>query len=102
MLQLALAEPLLAIFDEIDSGLDVDALEVVGQAMARFKKNKQSALVVTHYLRILKYLQPDKVIVYLEGDVEVTPRSGAARVTDQTWLGRFFSSAGVGRPCASS
>ena len=39
--------------------------------------------------------QPHKVIAYLEGDVEVMPRPGAVRVTDQTWLGRFFSSAGV-------
>ncbi len=69
MLQLALAEPLLAIFDEIDSGLDVDALKIVGRAMARFKKKEQSALIVTHYLRILKYLKPDKVIVMSQGRV---------------------------------
>jgi len=69
MLQLALSDPRLAIFDEIDSGLDVDALKVVGQAMARFKTEKKSILVVTHYLRILKYLKPDKVIVMAKGRV---------------------------------
>ena len=72
MLQLALADPLLAIFDEIDSGLDVDALKIVGQAMARFKKPAKSALVVTHYLRILKYLKPDKVVVMAGGRIITT------------------------------
>ncbi len=69
MLQLALSDPLLAIFDEIDSGLDVDALKVVGKAMKRFKKKNKSALVVTHYLRILKYLKADKVIVMAKGKI---------------------------------
>jgi Fe-S cluster assembly ATP-binding protein len=72
MLQLALAEPLLAIFDEIDSGLDVDALKIVGRAMARFKKPDKSSLVVTHYLRILKYLKPDRVIVMSRGRIAST------------------------------
>jgi len=72
MLQLALANPQLAIFDEIDSGLDVDALQVVGQAMARFKQGAKSALVVTHYLRILKYLKPDKVMVMSQGRLVAT------------------------------
>lgn len=69
MLQLALAAPTLAVFDEIDSGLDVDALKVVGRAMARFKTKDTSAMIVTHYLRILKYIKPDKVIVMKQGKV---------------------------------
>lgn len=69
MLQLALADPLLAIFDEIDSGLDVDALKIVGQALASFKKPEKSALVITHYLHILEYLKPDKVVVMNQGKI---------------------------------
>jgi len=69
MLQLALSEPDLVVFDEIDSGLDVDALKIVGKAMARFKTKNTSAIIVTHYLRILKYLKPDKVIVMAKGKV---------------------------------
>ena len=69
ILQLALADPKLAIFDEIDSGLDVDALKVVGQALARFKQKDKSALVITHYLHILKYLSPDKVLVMSKGQL---------------------------------
>ena len=69
MLQLALFKPTLAIFDEIDSGLDIDALEVVGQAIKRFKTPQTSALIVTHYQRILKHVKPDKVIVLHQGKI---------------------------------
>lgn len=69
MLQLAMLNPSFAIFDEIDSGLDVDALEVVGQALGRFKKLQSSALIITHYQRILKYIQPDKVLVMSKGRI---------------------------------
>lgn len=80
MLQLAMLKPRFAIFDEVDSGLDVDALEIVGQALARFKTPENSALVVTHYQKILKYIKPDKVIVLkggkvvAEGDYELALR----------------------------
>lgn len=69
MLQLALLKPIFAIFDEIDSGLDIDALEVVGQAIKRFKNSKNSALIVTHYQRILKHIKPDKVVVLNGGKI---------------------------------
>jgi len=70
LLQLALANPDLAILDEIDSGLDVDALEIAGQALQRFKKKKKSLLVVTHYQRVLKYIKPDKVLVMAGGKIK--------------------------------
>ncbi len=69
LLQLALAEPTLAILDEIDSGLDVDALAVAGKAISRFKTSKNSILAVTHYQRVLKYIKPDKVIVMSNGKI---------------------------------
>ncbi|MDD2680973.1 MAG: Fe-S cluster assembly ATPase SufC [Patescibacteria group bacterium] len=69
LLQLALASPSLAIFDEIDSGLDVDALEVAGQAIKRFKNDKNSLLAVTHYQRVLKYINPDRVLVMSRGKI---------------------------------
>lgn len=69
LLQLALAEPRLAILDEIDSGLDVDALEVAGQAIRRFKEGGGSILAVTHYNRILEYIAPDQVIAMSQGKV---------------------------------
>jgi Fe-S cluster assembly ATP-binding protein len=69
MLQLALFQPSFAIFDEIDSGLDIDALEVVGKAIKRFKTPQTSALIVTHYQRILKHVKPDKVVVLSQGKI---------------------------------
>jgi len=69
MLQLALLRPVMAIFDEVDSGLDIDALDIVGKAIKRFKTAKTSALVVTHYQKILKYLTPDKVVVMYHGKI---------------------------------
>jgi Fe-S cluster assembly ATP-binding protein len=69
LLQLALSSPSLAIFDEIDSGLDVDALEVAGQAIKRFKNDKTSLLAVTHYQRVLKYINPDRVLVMSKGKI---------------------------------
>lgn len=69
LLQLALANPVLAIFDEIDSGLDVDALEIAGKAIQRFKNDKNSLLAVTHYQRVLKYIKPDRVLVMSKGRI---------------------------------
>lgn len=69
LLQLALANPSLAIFDEIDSGLDVDALEVAGKAIQRFKTTQNSILAVTHYQRVLKYIKPDRVLVMSKGKI---------------------------------
>lgn len=69
LLQLALANPVLAIFDEIDSGLDVDALEVAGKAIQRFKNSDNSLLAVTHYQRVLKYIKPDRVLVMSKGRI---------------------------------
>ncbi len=69
LLQLALAAPSLAILDEIDSGLDVDALTSAGQALKRFKNNTNSLLVVTHYQRVLQYIKPDRVLVMSKGRI---------------------------------
>lgn len=69
LLQLALSDPDLAIFDEIDSGLDVDALEAAGKAIKSFRDSKKTILAVTHYQRVLKYIEPDLVIVMSRGKI---------------------------------
>jgi len=69
MLQLAVLEPKLAILDETDSGLDVDALKIVGEAVNRFKNSERSVLLVTHYQRILQYIKPDYVHVMIGGTI---------------------------------
>ncbi len=69
ILQLALLEPRLAILDEIDSGLDVDALKTIGQALAELRTSERSFLLITHNPRVLKYVQADHVHVMIEGRV---------------------------------
>jgi len=69
MLQLAVLEPKLAILDETDSGLDIDALKVVANSVNQLKSPEMGVIVITHYQRILKYLQPDYVYVMLKGRI---------------------------------
>jgi len=72
MLQLAVLEPRFAILDETDSGLDIDALKVVGQAINRYRSVNRSILLVTHYNRILQYLKPDFIHVMIDGKIVAT------------------------------
>ena len=73
ILQMLVFTPKYIILDEIDSGLDVDALKVIAQTVAKFaKKNKIGVLVITHYNRILKYLPADRVIILEKGKIVKT------------------------------
>jgi len=69
ILQLSLLNPKLVILDETDSGLDVDALKLVGRQAEKLQKNGVSVLIITHYQRILKYVMPDYVHVLHEGRI---------------------------------
>jgi Fe-S cluster assembly ATP-binding protein len=69
ILQLAVLEPRLAILDETDSGLDIDALKTVAEAVNRLRGPDRSFLVVTHYQRLLNYIVPDHVHVLAEGRI---------------------------------
>jgi len=69
ILQMALLEPKLAILDETDSGLDIDALRTICGAIKEVKKSKQSLLMVTHYERMLKYLKPDHIHIMMDGKI---------------------------------
>lgn len=70
ILQMAVLEPKYAILDETDSGLDVDAIKAVAQGVKTIvKKMKTGVIVITHYQRILKYLEPDFVHVLVDGKV---------------------------------
>ncbi len=69
VLQLLLANPSLAILDETDSGIDVDALKTVGKAIDDLRSPKFSALIITHYARLLDYVKPDKVHVMNNGKI---------------------------------
>ena len=75
ILQMAVLEPRLAILDETDSGLDIDALRVVADGVNKLRAPHKSAVVVTHYQRLLNYIVPDHVHVLLDGRIV---RSGGA------------------------
>jgi Fe-S cluster assembly ATP-binding protein len=69
-MQLELLKPKIAILDETDSGLDVDALRVVSEGVNRAKENSNvGGLLITHYTRILKYIKPDFVHVFANGKI---------------------------------
>ncbi len=68
LLQAAILNPKFLMFDEIDTGVDIDALRTIAQFMEKNKKGK-TYLLITHYNRILKYVKPDEVLVMMEGKI---------------------------------
>jgi Fe-S cluster assembly ATP-binding protein len=80
ILQMLMLEPRLAIMDETDSGLDIDALQVVARGVNELRGPEFSAVIITHYQRILRYIQPDRVHVMLDGRL-VT--SGGRELADE-------------------
>ena len=69
ILQMLLIEPKLIILDETDSGLDIDALKIVANGINNFKSSQNGFLLITHYYRIIEYLNPDFVHVLLDGKI---------------------------------
>jgi Fe-S cluster assembly ATP-binding protein len=69
ILQMAVLEPKLAILDETDSGLDIDALKIVAEGVNRMRSTERAFLVVTHYQRLLNYIVPDFVHVLVDGRI---------------------------------
>ena len=67
--QLAMLEPKLAILDETDSGLDIDALRIVANGVNKLKSKDNTVLVITHYQRLLEYIVPDFVHVLMDGKI---------------------------------
>ena len=70
--QMAMLEPTLCILDETDSGLDVDALRVVAEGFNKLRRQETSAIVITHYQRLLDYIKPDIVHVLIDGRIVKT------------------------------
>jgi Fe-S cluster assembly ATP-binding protein len=69
ILQMAILEPKYAILDETDSGLDADAIKIVGESVDKMKSEERGILVITHYNRILRYISPDKVHILIDGKI---------------------------------
>ena len=72
MLQLEILQPSLAILDETDSGLDVDALRIVAEGVNSMRSPERSFIIVTHYQRLLNYIKPDVVHILVGGRIVKT------------------------------
>ena len=80
ILQLAILEPELAILDETDSGLDIDALRTVAEGIKSVANDENGILLITHYQRVLEYITPDVVHVFIDGRIVET---GGADLADE-------------------
>lgn len=77
--QMAMLDPVLAILDETDSGLDVDALKIVGEGVTSMHTAEKSAIIITHYQKLFEYIVPDVVHVLKNGRIV---RSGGKEIAD--------------------
>ena len=87
--QMAMMEPKLAVLDETDSGLDIDALKIVANGVVKCSNDDNSVLVITHYQRLLDYIVPDKVHVIMDGKVVKSGNKDLAKkieVVGYDWL----------------
>jgi len=80
ILQMALLKPSLAIMDETDSGLDIDALRIVSEGVNQLSGPEMGVLVITHYSRLLRYIKPDVIHVLVDGRIV---RTGGAELADE-------------------
>jgi Fe-S cluster assembly ATP-binding protein len=100
ILQMAALKPELAILDETDSGLDIDSIRYVSEALNTMRGPELGVLIITHYTRILEFIKPDKVHVLVDGRIV---RSGGPEVADQLektgyseWADEPASAGGIG------
>jgi Fe-S cluster assembly ATP-binding protein len=92
ILQLSLLKPKIAILDETDSGLDVDALRVVSEGFNAFRDATDAGtLLITHYTRILRYITPDHVHVFVDGRIVESGGPELAAVLESEGYERFVS-----------
>jgi Fe-S cluster assembly ATP-binding protein len=90
VLQLGLLKPKIAILDETDSGLDVDALRIVSAGVNRYREREHGGvLLITHYTRILRYIAPDYVHVFVGGRIVESGGSALAEELDAHGYVRF-------------
>jgi len=93
ILQMAVLEPDLAILDETDSGLDIDALKIVAEGVDRLRNDERGIVIITHYQRILDYITPDIVHVMLDGRIIETGGAELADAIEATGYDQYRSEA---------
>jgi Fe-S cluster assembly ATP-binding protein len=96
ILQMAVLEPKLAILDETDSGLDIDALRIVAEGVNAMRNPERAILVVTHYQRLLNYIVPDRVHVLVEGRIVRSGGPELALELEDKGYGTYEAGAGTG------
>lgn len=90
ILQLAVLQPVLAILDETDSGLDIDALKIVAEGVMKVHTPEQGILLITHYQRILNYITPTHVHVLVGGKIVESGTAELAKELEQSGYDRFL------------
>ena len=93
VLQMLMLEPSMAVLDETDSGLDIDAMKVVAQGVNTLRDANRSMLVITHYQRLLDYIVPDKVHVLAKGKIQRTGGKELALELEEKGYGDFENAA---------
>jgi Fe-S cluster assembly ATP-binding protein len=95
--QMAMLEPTLAILDETDSGLDIDALKSVADGVNALRSPERSMVVITHYQRLLDYIEPDFIHVLVKGQIVKTGDKTLAHKLEEQGYGWIEEEAGVSR-----
>ena len=90
MLQALVLAPKFAIFDEIDTGLDVDALKLVARGISLLSKRGTGVIIITHYQRILKYLKPDIVHILVKGKLVKSGKASLAKEIEEKGYERYL------------
>jgi len=94
VLQMAVLEPSLAIMDETDSGLDIDALRIVAEGVRKLTSDERGFLIITHYQRLLEYVEPDIVHIFMDGRILTSGGPELARTLEEDGYDAFRSNAG--------
>ena len=89
-LQMAILKPSLSILDEADSGLDIDALKTVAEQLNMLKDNKKSMLIITHFQRLLNYIEPDYVHIFANGHIIKSGNKNLAIELEQNGYAEFI------------
>ena len=93
ILQMALLQPTVAVLDETDSGLDIDALRIVSEGVNRISSDQQATLLVTHYSRILNYITPDRIVVMADGRIAAEGGPDLAERLEETGYDEILATA---------
>jgi Fe-S cluster assembly ATP-binding protein len=87
--QMAMLEPKLAVLDETDSGLDIDALRIVAAGVNALRSPERALVVITHYQRLLEYIVPDRVHVLVDGKIVKSGDKSLARTLEDEGYARI-------------